>query len=196
MTENPYQAPQSMPVAVGVLSGTRDDLRSVAKCQKGILVYMLVGILIYLVAIFGQFALPSEALLLVNLAVLIVGLVGAVFVFMLAIKVYGTGLGITLGVLSSVPLPFVPLPFGPLIHGIALLVVNGKATKVLKENGIKVGLLGANVSSMRAEMALASESRAKAISTADELIECMECGAAIPAGTVKCISCGWTYLQS
>jgi hypothetical protein len=196
MTENPYQAPQSMPVAVGVLSGTRDDLRSVAKCQKGILVCILID----LVAIFGQFALPSEALLLVNFGVLIVGLVvvlvAAVFVVLLAIKVYGTGLGITLGVLSFVPLPFVPLPFGPLINGIVLLVVNGKATNVLKENGIKVGLLGANVSSMRAEMALARESRAKAISTADELIECMECGAAIPAGTVKCISCGWTYLQS
>ncbi|MEO2019109.1 MAG: hypothetical protein ABGZ53_32595 [Fuerstiella sp.] len=142
MTENPYQAPQSMPVAVGVLSGTRDDLLSVAKCQKGI----LVCILIQFVATFGLFALPPEAPLLVRfgvlIVVLVVVLVGAVFVFMLAIKVYGTGFGIILGVLS----------FVPLIGFFVLFVVNGKATNVLKENGIKVGLLGANVSSMRAEM--------------------------------------------
>jgi hypothetical protein len=134
MTENPYQAPQATSTAVGVLSGTRDDLRSVAKCQKGI----LVCILIYLVAMFGQFALPPDVRPLVGLAVLIVGLVGAVFVFMLAIKVYGTGLGIVLGVLSLVPL----------ISLIVLLVVNGKATGILKQNGIKVGLLGANTAAI------------------------------------------------
>ncbi len=50
---------------------------------------------------------------------------------MLAIKVYGTGLGIVPGVLS----------FVPLIGLIVLLVVNGKATGLLKQNGIKVGLL-------------------------------------------------------
>ena len=33
-------------------------------------------------------------------------------------------------------------------------------------------------------------------STADEPFECMECGAAIPAGAVKCTSCGWSYSQS
>jgi hypothetical protein len=134
MTENPYQAPQATSTAVGVLSGTRDDLRSVAKCQKGI----LVCILIYLVAVFGQFALPPEIRPLVGFSVLIVGLVGAVFVFMLAIKVYGTGIGIVLGVLSLVPL----------IGLIVLLVVNGKATGILKQNGIKVGLLGADTSAI------------------------------------------------
>ena len=69
---------------------------------------------------------------------LIVGLVGAVFVFMLAIKVYGTRLGIVLGVLSLVPL----------ISLIVLLGVNGNATGILKQNGIKVGLLGANAAAI------------------------------------------------
>lgn len=134
MNENPYQPPQANPTAVGILSGTRDDLRSVAKSQKGI----LVCILIYLVAVFAQFALPLEVRPLVGIGVLLVGLVGAVFVFMLAIKVYGTGLGIVLGILSLVPC----------IGLIVLLVVNGKATGVLKQNGIKVGLLGANISTI------------------------------------------------
>ena len=34
----------------------------------------------------------------------------------------------------------------PYIGLIVLLVVNGKATGILKQNGIKVGLLGANLS--------------------------------------------------
>ena len=37
MSENPYQAPPLEPPVVGVLSGTREDLRSVAVYQKGIL---------------------------------------------------------------------------------------------------------------------------------------------------------------
>lgn len=134
MSQNPYQTPQEASTTVGVLSGTREDLRSVAKSQKGI----VVCILIYLVAIFGQFAIPSEVRPLVGLGILLVGLTGAVFVFMLAIKVYGTGLGIVLGILSLVPC----------VGLIVLLVVNGKATSILRQNGIKVGLLGANVSSI------------------------------------------------
>ena len=116
----------------GILSGSREDLRSVAKFQKGI----LVCILFQLVAIIGQLALPPEIRLLISIAVLVVGIVSSVFVFMLAIKVYGTALGVLLGVLSLVPC----------IGLIVLLIVNGKATSVLKQNGIKVGLLGANLS--------------------------------------------------
>ena len=116
----------------GILSGSREDLRSVAKFQKGI----LVCILFQLVAIIGQLALPPEIRLLISIAVLVVGIVSSVFVFMLAIKVYGTALGVLLGVLSLVPC----------IGLIVLLIVNGKATGVLKQNGIKVGLLGANLS--------------------------------------------------
>jgi hypothetical protein len=134
MNENPYQVSQTNPTAMGILSGTRDDLRSVAKSQKGI----IVCILIYLVAVIAQFALPPEARPVVGLGVLVVGLASAVFVFMLAIKVYGTGLGIVLGILSLIPC----------IGLIVLLIVNGKATGILKQNGIKVGLLGANISAI------------------------------------------------
>ena len=136
MTENPYQAPTTSASVVGVLSGSRKDLRSVAKFQKGI----LVCILIYLIAVFGQFALPPEIRPIVGIGVLLVGIVGAVFVFLLAMKVYGTGLGILLGVLSLVPL----------IGLVVLLIVNGKATDIMKQNGIKVGLLGADVSAISA----------------------------------------------
>ena len=106
----------------------------VAKYQKGI----LVCILIYIVAVVGQFALPPQLRQLVGLGVLVVGLIAAVFTILLAMKTHGTVLGIILGLLCIVPI------LGLLI----LLVVNQKATTVLQCNGIKVGLLGADLSSL------------------------------------------------
>ena len=132
MSENPYQSPSAEPQVVGVKSGSREDLRSVAKYQKGI----LVCILIYVIAMIGRFAVPEEARTIIGLGVLGVGLVGTVFVFLLAIKVYNIWVGVLLGILALVPC----------IGLLVLLVVNGKATSVLKQNGIKVGLLGANLS--------------------------------------------------
>ncbi len=103
-----------------------------AQYQKGI----LVCILIYLIAVIGQFAIPAELRPLVGLGALVDGLVGAVFVFLLAIKVYGIGVGVLLGILTLIPC----------IGLLVLLVVTDKATKILRQNGIKVGLLGANLS--------------------------------------------------
>ena len=132
MSDNPYQAPSTDLQAVGVKSGTREDLRMVAQYQKGI----LVCILIYLIAVFGQFALPVELRPLVGLGVIVVGIVGTVFVFLLAMKVYSTAVGVLLGILTLIPC----------IGLITLLVVNGKATSILRQNGIQVGLLGADLS--------------------------------------------------
>lgn len=134
MSENPYQPPLATSPVVGVLSGTREDLRSVAKYQKGI----ILCIAVYLIAVIGQFLVPPDLRPFIGFIVLAVGLAGAVFVFLLAIKVYGTGLGILLGILSLVPL----------LGLVVLLIVNGKATGLLKQNGVKVGLFGANLSSI------------------------------------------------
>jgi hypothetical protein len=134
MSENPFEPPRDTSPAVGVLSGQREDLRTIARFQKGI----LVCILIYLIAVIAQFALPPELRIFMAVGVMIFALAGAVFVFLLAIKVYGVGLGILLGVLSM----------APCLGLIVLLLVNGKATNVLRQNGIKVGLMGANISSI------------------------------------------------
>lgn len=131
-SDNPYQSPQAEVKAVGVRSGLREDVRSVAVYQKGI----LVCILIYLVAVFLQLAVPPEVRIILALGVLCVGLVATVFVFLLATKVYSTGLGILLGLLTLVPC------LGLLV----LLIINAKATGILRQNGLKVGLLGANLS--------------------------------------------------
>ena len=127
MEENPYAAPES-PAVVGIIGGDREDLRKVATAQKGI----LVCILIYLGMVVGSLILP-QFVQVFQIAILIVGLVSMVFVFMLATRVYGTGLGIMLGILAIIPC------LGFLI----LLMVNQRATKTLQDNEIKVGLLGA-----------------------------------------------------
>lgn len=134
MSDNPFQSPGNEAPVIGVLSGTREDLRNVAKYQKGI----LVCILIHIVAVILQFMIPAEFRLILGLGYLVVELVSTVFVFLLAIKVYGTAAGVLLGILAIIPC------FGLIV----LLVVNGKATGILNQNGIKVGLLGANLSNI------------------------------------------------
>jgi hypothetical protein len=132
VSQNPYQSPSAPAQAVGVLSGKREDLKSVALYQKGI----VICILIYLIAVVVQFAIPAQLRPILGGGVLILGLVGTVFVFLLAIRVYSTVMGVVLGILTLVPC----------IGLIVLLVVNGKATSILRQNGIKVGLLGADLS--------------------------------------------------
>ncbi len=90
----------------------------------------------YIVAVVCQFTVPAEIRPIISLAIPVVGLAGAVFVFLLAIKIFGTGVGVLLGILSMIPC------LGLLV----LLTVNGRATEVLKQNGVKVGLLGAKIS--------------------------------------------------
>jgi hypothetical protein len=134
MSDNPFEPPRETPQAVGVLSGRREDLRSVALYQKGI----LVCILIQLIAIASQFFVPAQVQQIFFLGMFVASLAGTVFVVLLAIKVYGAILGIFLGLIT----------LAPCIGLIVLLLVNGKATNTLRQNGIKVGLMGANLSSI------------------------------------------------
>ena len=106
-----------------------DDLKGIASHQK----VVILCILIYLIAVAAQFLLPPDLRPILGLGVLAVGIVSAVFVFRLAIRLYGTGVGVMWGVLTLIPL----------IGLVSLLIVNGKATRILKENGVDVGFLGA-----------------------------------------------------
>lgn len=129
---NPYEAQRSQIGAVGVRSGLKSDLRNVAVAQKGV----LLCILFQLVLIGGQFAVPPNVRPFVGMAALVIGLANTVFVFMLAIRVYNVALGVVLGILAQFPC----------LGLIVLLAINSKATSVLKANGYKVGLLGADLS--------------------------------------------------
>ncbi|MDB5300909.1 MAG: hypothetical protein JWO87_2572, partial [Phycisphaerales bacterium] len=108
----------------------RNDLRTIALRQKAVM-YCILGYFPLAVAIF---ALPPESLRVVGLLAIGVTLTMAAFVFMLAIAVYSTAIGIVLGILTLVPfLGFIPL-----------LVINGRATNILVAHGITVGLGGAD----------------------------------------------------
>lgn len=141
MNENPFQSPATESTdsaVVGVNSGTHEDLLAVAKYQKGI----LGCILIYLLLTILQLVLP-ELGVIVAVSVLILGLAGTVFVFLLAIKVYSPVVGILFAILTLVPC----------VGLLMLLLINGKATRILKQNGIRVGLMGANLSEVKSRQA-------------------------------------------
>lgn len=136
MSENPYQSPSlESHQVVGVRSGDLEDVKRVASYQKSI----LVCILIYFIGVFGAPTVPPEFRPFVAIALFAVIITGTIFVFLLAIKVYSVGVGILLGILALVPC----------VGLLVLLLINGKATRILKQNGIKVGLLGANMSQFR-----------------------------------------------
>jgi hypothetical protein len=111
------------------------DLRTLAFRQRA----LNVCILAYIVLFASQFALPRDQpvfLLILGVALLATVVTAAVFVFMLSVSVYGTGIGILMGVLTLIPL----------VGLIVLLLVNSRATATLRKNNIKVGLLGADPS--------------------------------------------------
>lgn len=121
------QSPQTPP-PVETPGMPRENLRAIATRQKGVLVCLLV----YIVAVVARLLLHQPAL---GYVVGVAGVASSVFVFMLAIRLYGTGVGVLLGVLTLVPL----------LGLIVLLIVNGKATSTLKSHGIAVGILGADM---------------------------------------------------
>lgn len=114
----------------------RENLRNIAMAQKGILFSILAQFLVGGI----QFVVPVHLRLVVLLPMaLATSIVATVFVFLLATKLYTQGLGILLAILTLVPC----------IGLVVLLIVNGKATAVLKHHGIRVGLLGAYTSDIR-----------------------------------------------
>jgi len=144
MSDNPYQPPSADSQIVGIKSGEPRDLKSVAKFQKG----LLFSILLQLIVVISSFSYyrsqsipPNNFDSIVILLVLVGGISGTFFVFSMAIKVYNPLAGVLLGLLTLIPC----------IGLINLAAVNGKATSILKQNGIKVGFLGAKLSQIQAD---------------------------------------------
>jgi len=127
--DNPYAPPRAVDRAIGITSGRRKDLKTVAVAQKSI----LVCIALRLLGSASQYFLPPEYHFFVEIALYCTLVVSAVSVLILARKV---GLGIIYGIVALIPY----------IGLFSLLIVNQRATKILRENGHGVGLLGADVS--------------------------------------------------
>jgi hypothetical protein len=130
--ENPYAPPQFSEQAVGVKSGRREDVKSVAVAQKAIMVCILLQMSTGAL----QFFVPHEYVIGFLVFAVLVMLASVVSVMMLAMKVFNIGLGIVYG-------------FGtilPCIGLIVLLIVNQRATRILRDNGHEVGFFGAKLS--------------------------------------------------
>ncbi|HEY1922303.1 MAG TPA: hypothetical protein VGG44_06020 [Tepidisphaeraceae bacterium] len=110
------------------------DLRDIAGKQRAIILCILAN----LIAIVSQFMLPPAVRVIVALLILGIGITATVFVFMLAMTIYSTAAGIALGILAIIPY----------IGLLPMLIVNGKATRILRQHGIKVGLLGAKMNQL------------------------------------------------
>jgi hypothetical protein len=110
----------------------RAELRSVAVDQRAILIAMLIQIICNIVA-FNASLSVARVLLITSL---LVGLASLFFILRLATKLYNVFVGFFLGILCVVPC----------LGLLMLFVINGRATRLLQQNGIRVGLIGANLS--------------------------------------------------
>ena len=137
-SENPFQSPRTDARAIGVRTGTLQELYNVARYQRAVLMCLLVQILGGIASVLIIPAVSPPVALILNLGLLLVGLASTVFVFLLATNVYSTGVGIVCGLLALIPC----------IGLITLLVINSKATSILRQNGIRVGFLGANLAEL------------------------------------------------
>ena len=104
-----------------------------ARYQQFVLYALLANIVINIASFASRGQGALLALVILGLALVIIGC-GMVAVFLLANELMGTGMGILCAVLLVIPC----------VSLITLLVVNQKATTYLQQNGIKVGLMGAN----------------------------------------------------
>jgi hypothetical protein len=130
---NPYESPQPLPstLPTGI---DREKVRRVAQYQKYVLYALLANIAINVVSfgLAGRGMIVAMLVLAVGLAVIACGMVA---IFHLARELMGTGIAVLCTVLMLIPC----------VSLINLLVVNQRATTYLQQNGVKVGLMGANL---------------------------------------------------
>jgi DNA-directed RNA polymerase subunit RPC12/RpoP len=136
--DNPYAAPR--PGRAGKPKSGKGrkkaELRSIATSQRWLIICILINILAY-IACLVSLRLGSLALALILVLVLLIASVAAtVFSFLLTMKISNVGMAVLVLVLSLIPCAGL----------IALLVINGIATNRLKDAGIHVGFLGADMS--------------------------------------------------
>jgi predicted RNA-binding Zn-ribbon protein involved in translation (DUF1610 family) len=121
--------------------GKAARMKSIASAQRNLIICILLQIVLYIaLLIFGRDQKPEAgmALLIICIfaAMLGAGVAGTVYAFMLAIKIHNTTAGVIIGLLTLVPC----------IGLLVLLAINNSATRLLRDNGYRVGFLGADMS--------------------------------------------------
>lgn len=146
MSDKQFPLPEKLEEAVGVRSGSKQDVYKVALYQKILLVNLVVYIIVghsIVVASFPPLSVPPEVrpiLTFASFLFYINSAIGFVLVILLGVKVFHPINGVITAILVLVPL----------LGWLALLSIIWKASKVLRENGFQEGFLGANLSKVRA----------------------------------------------
>ena len=127
----------------------------IAIYQKALIFCILANIGCIVGVYFG----PIEIRLVLLIVSMLVGITGTVFVFLMATKAYSVGVGVVLALMTFLPgvLPYILVALGvfhpvmgflPLLGIVMLLVINQRATGIMQDHGIHVGLLGARMSDL------------------------------------------------
>jgi hypothetical protein len=110
------------------------SVRKIALRQRELVYALLFAIISVALQVWAVFNFNLVAFLpLFELIGLGIRILVIVFIFRMALALYSTGLAVVLGIISLIPL----------IGLITLLIMNTKATRLLREAGIHVGLMGA-----------------------------------------------------
>ncbi len=142
---NPYQAPLSSSTVPAPPRDSSAKIRAVGKAQRlvnnGILMYLL----LIAMSVTSEFALVADRHFGQSIVSAMFPLIAlAIFIFLLvavgrlAHALHGIGNAVIYCLCLLIPC----------VGLIPLLFLNARATRYLKKNGVKVGLLGAKVSSL------------------------------------------------
>jgi len=107
----------------------------IAKRQQA----LLIAFMLYILTAGGSAAVSPEIKPLVQLLILPIMVLIIIFTARLSYKIFGK-VGATI---------FTILSIIPLINLIVILIVNSKASKIIKSKGFRVGLAGANVKEIK-----------------------------------------------
>jgi hypothetical protein len=147
---NPYAAPVAIDPNQIMLPEDAARLLGIAKAQRGLMMSIL-GYLVSLLLLFALGQMESELIFMPGVLLLASSLGGLVFLIMLTYRLSGVVLAIVVGLCFLIPLVGLLLMF----------LMSGKASRLLKKAGFKIGLLGADIGQIRRALA-SSESPASA----------------------------------
>jgi hypothetical protein len=158
------------------MTATRDEVLAVASAQKLVLWTLLTSILIGVASQaisigLQQQQLDRQAMLVVGLAIMAVGF-GLIVIQIIA--VVRLCLALHEGWATII---YVILQFVPCLSLIMLLFLNGRATAFLKNNGVRVGLMGASRADLDRFAQLGDRT-------------CVGCGEPLSLDDTRCPVCG------
>lgn len=142
---NPYEAPAAEVAAQGndpspPIADRRavGDLRLIARFQQAIQFVILAQFGLIAYQFFGDAPAFSP------IVSLVVSLIGWICMLLLSLRLYSIPVAILFALAMLVTAPLIPL-----IAVIVLVVVNSKATRVLRQHDIRVGLVGARLADIQ-----------------------------------------------